>query len=109
MYRDRGVSGSKLEIGSLDRKRINDALDKHLEKSSPSTSRGLNGREKERLSVPSASARKQPENYRDQRSAPLSKSKCSDGKCFSFLFFFFIISIFFPFGILLIFLLLLSF
>ncbi|XP_008802520.2 casein kinase II subunit beta-1-like [Phoenix dactylifera] len=78
MYRDRGVSGSKLEIGPLDRKRINDALDKHLEKSSPSTSRGLTGREKERLSVPSTSAGKQLDHYRDQRSVPLSKNKCSD-------------------------------
>ncbi|KAG1359233.1 casein kinase II subunit beta-1 [Cocos nucifera] len=78
MYRDRGASGSKLEIGPLDRKRINDALDKHLEKSPPSTSRGLNGREKERLSVPSTSAGKQPDHYRDQRSAPLSKNKYSD-------------------------------
>ena len=102
MYRDRGVSGSNLEIGPLDRKRINDALDKHLEKSSPSTSRGLNGREKERLSVPSTSAGKQPDHYRDQRSAPLSKNKYSDGKCFSFSFFFSKISIFLPFGILLI-------
>ena len=89
MYRDRGVSGSKLEIGPLDRKRINDALDKHLEKTSPSTSRGLNGREKERLSVPSTSAGKQPDHYRDLRAAPLSKNKYSDGKCFSFSFFFF--------------------
>ncbi|XP_073106183.1 casein kinase II subunit beta-1 isoform X2 [Elaeis guineensis] len=78
MYRDRGVSGSKLEIGPLDRKRINDALDKHLEKSSPSTSRGLNGREKERLSLPSTSAGKQPDHYRDQRAAPLAKNKYSD-------------------------------
>ncbi|XP_010941022.1 casein kinase II subunit beta-1 [Elaeis guineensis] len=78
MYRDRGVSGSKLEIGPLDRKRINDALDKHLEKTSPSTSRGLNGREKERLSVPSTSAGKQPDHYRDLRAAPLSKNKYSD-------------------------------
>ncbi|XP_073102373.1 casein kinase II subunit beta-1 isoform X2 [Elaeis guineensis] len=78
MYRDRGARGSKSEIGPLDRKRINDALDKHLEKSSPSTSRGLNGREKERLSVLSTSAGKQPDHHRDQRSAPLSKNKCSD-------------------------------
>ncbi|XP_026660569.2 casein kinase II subunit beta-1-like isoform X2 [Phoenix dactylifera] len=72
MYRDRGASGSKPEIGTLDRKRINDALDKHLEKSSPSTSRGLNGREKERLSVPSTSVGKQLDHHRNQRSAPLS-------------------------------------
>ncbi|KAK4493097.1 hypothetical protein RD792_018063 [Penstemon davidsonii] len=40
MYRDRGGGGSsKGGADILDRKRINDALDKHLEKSSPSTSR----------------------------------------------------------------------
>ncbi|KAL3815233.1 hypothetical protein ACJIZ3_016501 [Penstemon smallii] len=40
MYRDRGGGGSsKGGAEILDRKRINDALDKHLEKSSPSTSR----------------------------------------------------------------------
>ncbi|KAM0934562.1 putative casein kinase II, regulatory subunit, casein kinase II subunit beta [Dioscorea sansibarensis] len=74
MYRG---SGSKPESGQLDRKRINDALDKHLERSSPSTSRGLNGKEKERLSVPSSSAGKH-HDHRDQRPASLSKNKCSD-------------------------------
>ncbi|KAI0520137.1 hypothetical protein KFK09_007608 [Dendrobium nobile] len=77
MYRDRGsgggMSAAKAEIGTLDRKRINDALDKHLEKSSPSTSRGINGKEKERLSVPSTSAGKQHDNP-----AGLSKNKRSD-------------------------------
>ncbi|XP_057496457.1 putative casein kinase II subunit beta-4 isoform X2 [Actinidia eriantha] len=48
MHRDRGGSNSKTEIvgGPLDRKRINEALDKHLEKSSTSTSRGLNSKDK---------------------------------------------------------------
>uniref|UniRef100_A0A2N9GSY9 NAC domain-containing protein n=1 Tax=Fagus sylvatica TaxID=28930 RepID=A0A2N9GSY9_FAGSY len=65
MYRDRvsgggGSSRSEIVGVPLDRKRIiNDALDKHLEKSSPSTSRvgGLNSssKDKERLSVPSTS------------------------------------------------------
>ncbi|KAK9058251.1 hypothetical protein SSX86_023091 [Deinandra increscens subsp. villosa] len=64
MYKDRGVSSSRSEMvgrggaGSLDRKRINDALDKHLEKtSSPSTSRVLNihNKEKEKFSMPSTS------------------------------------------------------
>lgn len=77
MYRDRGLGGgmsaAKAEIGTLDRKRINDALDKHLEKSSPSTSRGVNGKEKERPSVPSTSAGKQHDHP-----AGLSKNKCSD-------------------------------
>ncbi|RWW23725.1 hypothetical protein BHE74_00023627 [Ensete ventricosum] len=62
MYRERGGCGSKVEIGAVDRKRINDALDKHLEKSSPSTSRFLNGKEKDRLSVLSTSSGKQPEH-----------------------------------------------
>ncbi|OVA06872.1 Casein kinase II [Macleaya cordata] len=84
MYRDRGGGGgggSKSEIGPLDRKRINDALDKHLEKSSPSTSKGLNSKDntKERLTVPSTSAGKQPPDHRDTRPAPsFSKNKCSD-------------------------------
>ncbi|CAL9089839.1 unnamed protein product [Musa textilis] len=74
MYRERGGSGSKAEIGAVDRKRINDVLDKHLEKSPPSASRGLNSKEKDRMLVPSTSSGKQPE----PRS--LLKSKCSDGK-----------------------------
>lgn len=64
MYKDRSTAtdgrtgASKSELGTLrdpsDRKRINDALDKHLhlEKSPPSTSKGANGR----LSIPSTSA-----------------------------------------------------
>nr|POE83076.1 isoform 2 of putative casein kinase ii subunit beta-4 [Quercus suber] len=73
MYRDRlggGGGSSRSEMvasgggGPLDRKRIiNDALDKHLKKSSPSTSR-VNGRihgsskDKERIFVPSTSTGK---------------------------------------------------
>ncbi|CAI0446053.1 unnamed protein product [Linum tenue] len=69
-HRDRGGAGSvssrsELVGGPLDRKRINDALDKHLEKSSPSTSRALNSKDKERL---------------DSRVASLSKNKCSDAE-----------------------------
>lgn len=83
MYRDRGGGSSKSEIveRTFDRKRINDALDKHLEKSSPSTSRA---KEKERLSVPSTSAGKSQQlDHRDSRSAAsLSKNKCSDGLSF---------------------------
>uniref|UniRef100_A0A2N9J3R6 Casein kinase II subunit beta n=1 Tax=Fagus sylvatica TaxID=28930 RepID=A0A2N9J3R6_FAGSY len=90
MYRDRvggggGSSRSEIVGGPLDRKRIiNDALDKHLEKSSPSTSRvgGLNSssKDKERLSVPSTSTGKSQQqlDHRDSRSASLSKNKCSD-------------------------------
>lgn len=66
MYRDRskGTDGrtgvSKSELGTLrdsfDRKRINDALDKHLEKSSLSASKGGNGKDKDPSSFPSTSA-----------------------------------------------------
>ncbi|XP_038683311.1 putative casein kinase II subunit beta-4 isoform X2 [Tripterygium wilfordii] len=88
MYRDRegGVGGlGKSEIvgggGPLDRKRIvNNALEKHLEKSSTSTSRGFNAKDKEKLSVPSTSTStgKAKLDHRDSRSASLAKNKCSD-------------------------------
>ncbi|BBG97250.1 casein kinase II beta subunit 4 [Prunus dulcis] len=84
MYRERGgVGSSKTEIvgGPLDRKRINDALDKHLEKSSPSTSRALaNSKDKERLSVPSTSTGKSQLDHRAAAAAAasLTKNKCSD-------------------------------
>ncbi|KAM7261111.1 hypothetical protein ACFE04_026586 [Oxalis oulophora] len=97
MHRDRGGGGG----GPLDRKRINDALDKHLEKSSPSTSsKGLimnKDKDKERLmmSVPSTSTttaaktsshhyhhqqQQQQQSQLDQHrsAASLSKTKCSD-------------------------------
>ncbi|KAH7692806.1 Casein kinase II regulatory subunit protein [Dioscorea alata] len=76
MYRDRGVNGSKPEPSALDRKRINNVLDRHLERASSSTSKGLNGKEKERLPLTLSSAGKRPDN-RDQR-PPLSKNKCSE-------------------------------
>ncbi|KAG6474861.1 hypothetical protein ZIOFF_064076 [Zingiber officinale] len=69
-----GGNGSKMEVGFLDRKRINDALDKHLEKSSPSTSRGLIVKDKDKLTLPSSASEKQPEH------SSLSKNKGSDGK-----------------------------
>ncbi|KAL5551280.1 hypothetical protein UlMin_001456 [Ulmus minor] len=73
MYRERGFGGTKLELGSVDRKRINDALDKQLERSSPSTSRaaGINGRDKQ---VQSALIGKTTADQRDS----LSKINCSD-------------------------------
>ncbi|XP_070679510.1 putative casein kinase II subunit beta-4 isoform X13 [Malus domestica] len=50
MHRERGLGGSKATevVGpAADRKqRINDALDKQLERSSPSTSRAINGKDK---------------------------------------------------------------
>lgn len=75
-------------MGAVDRKRINEALDKHLERSSPSTSKGLNGKDKDRLSastIISASSGKQPSNQRDSRSVSLSNNRCSDGKLFHLL------------------------
>ncbi|XP_078155899.1 putative casein kinase II subunit beta-4 [Carex rostrata] len=71
MYnKDRGYVVSKGEVaGSLDRKRINEALDKHLEKSSPSTSRGFNGKDKDRLVVPSTSSGKQAQDPRKNKAS----------------------------------------
>ncbi|KMZ67395.1 hypothetical protein ZOSMA_26G01460 [Zostera marina] len=74
MYRERTGVASKSEVRLQDRKRINDALDKHLEKSSPSTSKALN-KDKDKMSLASSSIKKQPD-HRDQRS--ISKNKLSD-------------------------------
>ncbi|KAH0755170.1 hypothetical protein KY290_025440 [Solanum tuberosum] len=82
MYRDRGGGGgggggsSKSEMigGPLDRKRINDALDKHLEKLSPSTSRSLKDK-----AVPSTSTGGgggAGKSHFDHRNT--DKNKCSD-------------------------------
>ncbi|XP_072975688.1 casein kinase II subunit beta-1-like [Typha angustifolia] len=80
MYRDRGRSGPKPDLGPLDRKRINEALDKHLEKSAmTSSSRGFSAKEKDRLTLASTSSGKQPDHHLDQqRSGSLSKNKGSD-------------------------------
>lgn len=73
MYRERG--GSKAELVGPDRRRINEALDKQLERSSPSTSRavagGINGRDKQAQAVLLG---KPPPDQRD----PRSKANCSD-------------------------------
>ncbi|KAL0346532.1 UNVERIFIED_CONTAM: Casein kinase II subunit beta-1 [Sesamum calycinum] len=76
MYRDRGGGTSK-GGDMLDRKRINDALDKHLEKSSPSTSRNKGSA----VAVPSTSnAVGKHIDHRDNRSSSTltTKIKCSD-------------------------------
>ncbi|KAI3498413.1 hypothetical protein L1887_34188 [Cichorium endivia] len=96
MYRDRGGSSARSEMvgggggGPLDRKRINDALDKHLEKTTSSaTSRVLNNnsKEKEKLSMPSTSAAggggksHHMDHHRDNRSSSTlanPKNKASD-------------------------------
>ncbi|KAF2308358.1 hypothetical protein GH714_000249 [Hevea brasiliensis] len=70
MYRERRIGGSKTEVGLVDRKRINDALDKHLERSSPSTSRAIN----KDVSSQSRLMGKQPPDRKD----PLSKNNSSD-------------------------------
>ncbi|XP_059313050.1 putative casein kinase II subunit beta-4 [Lycium ferocissimum] len=71
MYRDRGGGSSRSEIagGPLDRKRINDVLDKHLEKSSPSTSRAS----LKDKAVPSTSKLHHHPQHLDN-----TKNKCSD-------------------------------
>lgn len=77
MYRDRGGGVSS---GALDRKRINDALDKQLEKSSASTTRALKDK-----AVPSTSAAKLHQRHHNHHMDTLSsstlttKNKCSDG------------------------------
>lgn len=68
MQRGRGGGGGSSkssEIGAFDRKRINDVLDKHLERASPSTSRGLSssnlkGKDARSSVPPSNSAGKTP-------------------------------------------------
>ena len=83
MYRERVIGGSKADVvvggAGVDRKRINDALDKHLERSSPSTSRPINGKDlsilsSKQLSILS-SKQPPPHDHKD----PLSKANASDG------------------------------
>ncbi|KAK6119340.1 hypothetical protein DH2020_046922 [Rehmannia glutinosa] len=78
MYRDRGGGGSAKGGEMLDRKRINDALDKHLEKSSPSTSRNKGSA----VAVPSTSAAAgkhiHPRDNRSSSTLSASKNKLSD-------------------------------
>ncbi|XP_052481768.1 casein kinase II subunit beta-1 isoform X3 [Gossypium raimondii] len=77
MYRGERVSGgSKGEVGSVDRNRINETLDKQLEQSSPSTLRAINGKDK------SANAhlmgKHPPDHHCDSRSASLPKANASE-------------------------------
>ncbi|KAL8555741.1 hypothetical protein ACS0TY_003522 [Phlomoides rotata] len=75
MYRDRGGGGSSKAGEMLDRKRINDALDKPLEKSSPSTSRNKGSA----ITVPSTStAAGKQFDPRSRTASTLIKNKCSD-------------------------------
>ncbi|WMV34571.1 hypothetical protein MTR67_027956 [Solanum verrucosum] len=78
MYKERRVGGgSKPEMGRVgDRKRLNEALDKHLERSSPSTStttvRGTNGKD-HRFALS-----KSKDQLRNSAPPP-PDNKCSDG------------------------------
>ncbi|XP_022158247.1 casein kinase II subunit beta-1-like isoform X2 [Momordica charantia] len=80
MHRDRAAGGaSKLDVTPIDRKRINEALDKQLERSSPSTSRTvINGKDKPAAAAQSVLMGKPPSDQRDSRSASLSKTNCSE-------------------------------
>ncbi|KAL8155278.1 putative casein kinase II subunit beta-4 isoform X2 [Apium graveolens] len=79
MMKDRGGGSSRSEVvgGSIDRKRINDALDKHLEKSS---SRFLTNKDKEVVSVSIGAGNSKQENRDTRTSSSIlsSKNKCSD-------------------------------
>lgn len=81
MYKERRVSGgSKTEMmGRVgDRKRLNEALDKHLERSSPSTStttvRGTNGKD-HRFALS-----KSKDQLRNSAPPPPPDNKCSDAE-----------------------------
>ncbi|GAB2296649.1 casein kinase 2 regulatory subunit [Dionaea muscipula] len=88
MY-NRGRGSSKAAM-VVDRKRINEALDKHLERSSPSTSKGLNlngednSNNKDRLSAQSmvtgsnTGGKQEASHQRYSRSVSLSNNRCSD-------------------------------
>ncbi|CAN4125989.1 unnamed protein product [Withania somnifera] len=84
MYRDRGGGGgsSRSEIvgGPLDQKRINDAFDKHLQKSSPSTSRVFKDKALPSTSIAAGKFHDYHIDHRDTRSSSslVTKNKCSD-------------------------------
>ncbi|KAL6985865.1 casein kinase 2 regulatory subunit [Sarracenia purpurea var. burkii] len=66
-------------MGQVDGKRINDALDKNLGRSSPSTSKALSGKDKDRLSAQSIlNGVKLPPDHRNSRSTSLAENKRSD-------------------------------
>ncbi|KAE8727024.1 Casein kinase II subunit beta [Hibiscus syriacus] len=78
MYRaERAAGGSKVgEVGSVDRKRINEALDKQLERSPPSTSRATNGKDSSAHSL--LMGKHPPDHRRDSRSGSLPKVNASN-------------------------------
>ncbi|KAK4802520.1 hypothetical protein SAY86_000723 [Trapa natans] len=72
MYRERGPGGSRLEVTSVDRKhRTSDPLEKHPERSSPSTSQAINGKE----SAHSILMGKAPSDHLD---SARQKTNCSE-------------------------------
>ncbi|KAL4324596.1 hypothetical protein GQ457_11G021610 [Hibiscus cannabinus] len=77
MYRgERGYGGSKGEVGAVDRKRINEALDKQLERSSPSTSRVINGKDKSARYL--LTGKHPSDHHRDSHSVSLPKADAQD-------------------------------
>lgn len=90
MYKDRGGGGSSKGGEMLDRKRINEALDKHLEKSSPSTSRNKGSA----VAVPSTSTAAgkhvDPRDNRSSSTLTANKNKLSEGTLFPFSALFFL-------------------
>jgi casein kinase II subunit beta len=78
MYRERASVGSKAEVASVDRKRINDVLDKQLERSSPSTSRTINGKDRS-----SSSSLLTAKDHRDPRSASITLPKNASDDAFA--------------------------
>ncbi|KAI3978389.1 hypothetical protein MKX01_013187 [Papaver californicum] len=79
MYRDsRGGGGSSRSEIALDRKKLNDALDKHLDKSSPAST------SKNKTAIPSASSGKQQQQLDDRTVAAssfLKKNNITNNKC----------------------------
>ncbi|XP_047307144.1 casein kinase II subunit beta-3-like isoform X3 [Impatiens glandulifera] len=83
MYKVRGGGGgggeSKTEMSHLEQKRINDALDKNLERSSPSTSReGYNAKDKDVGKTPPDNNNNNNNNNKDSRSMSLDEKKRFD-------------------------------
>lgn len=71
MYKERnggGSSRSEILGGAIDRKRINDALNKKLEKSSPSTSRAFVSKDKDPFSLTSTAKSQLPDGKFSSRS-----------------------------------------
>lgn len=66
------MRSSKSEVSSVDRKRINDVLDKQLERSSPSTARAINGKDR---SVQSVLTGKSRADHKDVRFTFISSKK----------------------------------